>query len=282
MFACHSCIDSNQLLSDTHVDRAGLRRVFCDPLWNSIQAEALAEADHEPLLRPLLQQAVLDRDSVGDGLAMVLGQRLSNEAVDAPNLYEEFRSVIAGNAAITESARSDLLATRAKDLAVTNLLHPFLNFKGLLALQAYRIAHALWMCDRRTLAYYLQNRANEVFSVDIHPAAKIGAGVFIDHGTGVVIGETAVVGNDVTILHGVTLGGTGKESGDRHPKIGNDVLIGAGAQLLGSIHIGEGSRIGASSVVLKNVEAYSTVAGVPARVVRRRQPLTIPIRSKAQ
>jgi len=277
MFACHSCLEVHPT-STAHVDsnvdsnvesNARRPRVFCDAIWNTIQAEALVEAEREPLLRPLLERTVLQRDSIGDGLAMLLSQRLSDGPVESAQFYDEFRKVIAEDESIAASARCDLQATRSNDPAVTSLLHPFLYFKGILATQAYRIANAFWRTERRSLSYFLQSRVSEVFGVDIHPAAKIGSGVFIDHGTSVVIGETAVVGNNVTILHSVTLGGTGNEIGDRHPKVGHEVFIGAGAQLLGNIQIGDGSRIGASSVVLKDVDAYSTVAGVPARVVRR-------------
>jgi serine O-acetyltransferase len=284
MLACHSCVDMYQLPTDACIK--GCRdapRFSCDPLWDSIQSEARIEADREPFMRPLIEQAVLERKSIGDALAMVLSQRLCDSASDSSQLYKGFRELIAEDdliaedGAISQSARRDLSAVGEKDPAATSLLHPFMNFKGFLAVQSYRIAHLLWARHRRSLAHYIQGRASEVFGVDIHPAAKIGSGVFIDHGTGVVIGETAVVGDQVTILHGVTLGGTGKESGDRHPKVGDGVLIGASAQLLGNISIGEGSRIGASSVVLTSVEAYSTVAGIPARVVRRPQRPTIPI-----
>jgi serine O-acetyltransferase len=241
-----------------------------------MKAEARAEARREPLLRPLLEQAVLHRSSFGNGLAMLLSYKLSAQVLDTEKFSKELCRVIASNRSIAVSAKQDLTAVRAKDPATTSLLHPLLNFKGFLAVQAHRIAHALWNNDRRALAYHIQSRASEIFGVDIHPAAKIGSGVFIDHATGVVIGETAVVGDDVTILHGVTLGGTGKASGDRHPKVGRGVFIGANAQLLGNILIGEKSQIGASSVVLKDVESYSTVAGVPAQVVRHshRPPVT--------
>lgn len=287
MITCESCFDTKGCASATlheRPDARGVRntpRFFSDPLWDSIQAEGLVEADREPLLRPLLEQTVLHRNSFGDGLAMLLSLKLSARGLDSEKVYEELCDIVANDGSIAESARIDLRAIRLKDPAATSFLHPLLNFKGFLGLQAHRIAHALWMDGRRALAYHIQSRVSEVFGMDIHPAARIGTGVFIDHGTGVVIGETAVVGNDVTILHGVTLGGTGKESGDRHPKIGRDVFIGANAQLLGNIAVGKGSRIGASSVVLKSVEAYSTVAGVPARVVRREHRPTISTRDSA-
>ena len=282
MIACGSCFDMHRCVSDTLSDR---RRDFTrhpgDPLWDSIQSGAIVEANREPLLRPLIEQAVVHRSSFGEGLAMMLSQRLCDRVSDSSKFFETFHTVIAEDSTITKSAGNDLSAIRSNDPATTSLLHPFLNFKGFHALQAHRISHALWRRDRRSLAYHIQNRVSEVFGVDIHPAAVIGSGVFIDHATGVVIGETAVVGDNVTMLHGVTLGGTGKESGDRHPKVGRGVFIGANAQLLGNIIVGEDSRIGASSVVLKSVEANSTVAGVPARVVRREHRSAIPMTSLA-
>lgn len=163
-----------------------------------------------------------------------------------------------------------------QDPATDSWLHPLINFKGFLATESYRISHALWQQNRRSLALWVQGRASNAFGIDIHPAAKIDEGIFIDHATGVVIGETATVGDNVTILHGVTLGATGKTKGDRHPKVGRGVFIGAGAQLLGNIVIGDGAQIGAGSVVLGNVPADTTVAGVPARVVREPRA-TIPI-----
>ena len=276
MIACDSCFDTNGCALDSLLGRPDasrdryVTRFFDDSLWNSIRAEALIEVDREPLLRPQLERAVLHRNSFGEGLATVLSERLCKQALDLVKFDKELRDVIASDSAIIESARNDLKVIQANDPATTSLLHPLLNYKGFLAIQAHRIAHSLWTRDRRALAYHIQSRVSEVFGVDIHPAATIGSGVFIDHATGVVIGETAVVGDDVTMLHGVTLGGTGKERGDRHPKVGRGVYIGANAQLLGNIAIGEGSRIGASSVVLKSVEAYSTVAGVPAQVVRHK------------
>ncbi len=281
MIARDTCFDTNGCALASLIGRPDARRDrhftpdFGDPLWNSIRAEAMVEVDREPLLRPLLERAVLHRSSFGEGLATVLSERLCKQPLDLVKFDKELREVIANDSTIIDSARNDLKVIRAKDPATTSLLHPLLNFKGFLAIQAHRIAHSLWTRGRRALAYHIQSRVSEVFGVDIHPAATIGSGVFIDHATGVVIGETAVIGDDVTMLHGVTLGGTGKEGGDRHPKVGRGVYIGANAQLLGNIAIGEGSRIGASSVVLKNVEAYSTVAGVPAQIVRhQRRPTT--------
>lgn len=272
MIACDSCFDTNGCALESLLgQRSPIRYVtpfVGDPLWNSIRAEAFVAVDREPLMRPLLERAVLHRNSLGEALATVLSDKLCHRSLDSVKLSDELGDVIDNDGTITESARNDLKAIQMNDPATSSLLHPLLNFKGFLALQAHRIAYSLWTRDRRSLAYHIQSRVSEIFGVDIHPAAKIGSGIFLDHATGVVIGETAVVGDDVTILHGVTLGGTGKDSGDRHPKVGPGVYIGANAQLLGNISVGESSRIGASSVVLENVAAHSTVAGVPAQVVR--------------
>ena len=276
MFACRSCFDSASC-GQSEIKRLDKPRVYCDPLWNAIQAEALAASEAEPLLRPLIEESVLKRSSLEDGLSMLLSHKLAEPRVDAATQYQEFRRAFSRHDWIGESAKADLRAIRRNDPATESLLHPFMNYKGFLAIQTHRIAHALWREDRRTLAYHLQSRSSEVFGVDIHPAASLGQGIFIDHATGVVIGETATVGNNVTILHGVTLGGTGNENQDRHPKVRDGVFIGAGAQLLGNIEIGENARIGASSVVLRAVERDTTVAGIPAQVVRRSPRATIPM-----
>ena len=168
---------------------------------------------------------------------------------------------------LIEAAHADLRVTFERDPACKGYLQPFLFFKGFQALQTQRVAHWLWREGRETLAFHLQSRVSELFQLDIHPAAQMGQGLFIDHGTGIVIGETAVVGDEVSMLHGVTLGGTGAQRGDRHPKIGRGVLIGAGAKVLGDIEIGEYAKIASGSVVLRPVPAHCTAAGVPARLV---------------
>ena len=269
MFACSDCLDCG-LEAPSFLGSRWAPRLRDDPLWDSIRAEARVEADREPLLRHQLE-SLLEHRSFGDALGAVLGNRLADTAPGA--MIREFQSVIESEPAIESAARQDLTAIRERDPAVRSLLHPLLNFKGFLAVSSQRIAHALWQDGRSALSYHLQNRASERFGADIHPAAKIGAGVFLDHATGVVIGETATVGDNVTLLHGVTLGGTGKTSGDRHPKVGDEVFIGAGAQLLGNIRIGEGARIGAGSVVLNDVPPQATAVGVPAKLVNRSQPL---------
>ncbi len=237
-----------------------------DTLWPSLQREADATARREPLLAVMLDEVILKASDFGDALARLLARKLAGD-VPANSLYNLLAECLAADAEISRSAQKDILATLERDPAATSPLAPFLFFKGYRSLQTYRMAHQLWGAGRCDLALFLQSRASELFSVDIHPAARIGHGVMLDHATGIVIGETAVVGNDVSILHNVTLGGTGNETGDRHPKIGSDVMIGAGAKILGNITVGDGARIAAGSVVLHPVEAHMTVAGIPARVV---------------
>jgi serine O-acetyltransferase len=237
--------------------------------WRRLQAEARQTALAEPLLRPYLDATVLQHASMAPALARVLAPRLRCAHLPAPALCELFEQVLAAAPSIAEAAWRDLRAAVDRDPATDEMAHPFLNHKGFHALQAHRIAHWLWRNERRALARHLQSRASEVLAVDIHPAACLGAGLFIDHATGVVIGETSVVGEDVSILQGVTLGGTGKESGDPHPKVGAEVLLCAGVKVLGNIHIGRGAKVGAGSVVLKDVPPHTTVVGVPARIVGR-------------
>jgi serine O-acetyltransferase len=237
--------------------------------WRRLHIQALQMAEDEPILRPYLEAAVLSQPSLESALAELLAPKLCCAYLPMPTLRTLFIQVLSGSPSIVERAWRDLSATVDRDPATDDMTHPFLNHKGFHALQAYRIAHRLWCDDRRPLARYLQSRISEVFAVDIHPAAQLGAGLFIDHATGVVIGETTVVGDDVSILQNVTLGGTGKDLGDRHPKIESDVLLCAGAKVLGNIRIGRGAKVGAGSVVLKDVPEHTTVVGVPARVVGR-------------
>lgn len=241
-----------------------------DPVWNAIQAEALDAAEREPVMRPMLDRLILNHRTIGCALVHRLAGLLT-EAGDEPALLRRvFAEVVAVSPEIQQAIREDLLIIRLRDPATTSNLTPFLNFKGFQALQAARMAHALWQSDRKPLALYLQGRISTIFGVDIHPAASIGRGIFMDHASGVVIGETASVGNNVVILHDVTLGATGKDRGDRHPKVDDAVFIGAGAKILGNIRIGRGATIGAGSIVLNDVPPGATVAGIPARVVRTR------------
>jgi serine O-acetyltransferase len=236
-------------------------------LWAALGAEAARAAAREEMLRRLLDRTVMRVDGFAAALGALLAHKLAEPSLPAERLAELVRSAMAADATIGEAAAADLAAIRARDPAAESYLTPFLYYKGFHALQWHRIGHWLWRCGRRDLAYFLQSRGSEVFAVDIHPAVPVGSGVFIDHGTGLVVGETAVIGNDVSILHEVTLGGTGKERGDRHPKVRDGVLLCAGAKVLGNVEIGREAKVGAGSVVLSNVPPRATVAGVPARIV---------------
>ena len=242
----------------------------CDPVWNAIQAEALQQSQKEPLLHAWLERCVLRHARIEAALGHLLGEKLFSEVPEA--FQNVFQEAIADEPSIRDAILEDLQTIRRHDPATLSYLNPFLHFKGFLAVEAHRIAHWLWKQGRTMLAQHIQSHVSQRFGVDIHPAARLGQGVFIDHATGVVIGQTAVVGDGVVMLHGVTLGSNGKENGDRHPKVGAGVFIGAGAELLGNIRIGEGARIGAGSVVLSDVPAETTVVGVPARPVGRSRP----------
>ncbi len=239
----------------------------CDPVWEDIRRHAKEMQEEEPLIASLLQENVLGRSSFEAALSARIAAKLSVHEVKEASLRETFSQLLAEAPEIGEKARADIVAVFERDPACTSYVQPLLFFKGFMALQASRIAHSLWTNGRRPFAQFLQMRISEVFAVDIHPGARIGKGIMIDHATGVVVGETAVIEDDVSLLHSVTLGGTGKEGGDRHPKIGRGVLIGAGAKILGNIRIGDCSRVGAGSVVLADVPPCKTVAGVPARIV---------------
>jgi serine O-acetyltransferase len=238
-----------------------------DPVWTTIRAEAEAMARDEALVASLAHTVVLHHDSLEDALSFRMAQKLGHPDLPDMVLREVAAKAFAADPSIGAAARADIVAVRERDPACHRYIEPLLFFKGYQALVAQRVAHWLWRQGRRDLAQYLQMRMSEVFTVDIHPGARIGRGIMIDHAHGIVIGETAVVGDDVSMLHSVTLGGTGKEDGDRHPKIGDGVLIGAGAKILGNITVGARSRIAAGSVVLQPVPPCKTVAGVPARVV---------------
>ena len=247
-----------------------------ESIWLEIRVEAEQVAAREPVLVPRLQALVLDRPSLASAIAAVVARRLAAEDLPEPVLHSLFDSVMQGRPAIVQQAAADLAAVKDRDPACPNLLHVVLNLKGFQSLQAYRIAHALWQDGRETLAFALSNQASAALGVDIHPAARIGCGVMFDHATGIVIGETSVVEDHVSILQNVTLGGTGKEHGDRHPKIRSGVMIGAGAKILGNIEVGTMSKVAAGSVVLRPVPAHCTVAGVPARVVRHHRADSCP------
>lgn len=238
-----------------------------DGLWLKIQEEALHDSGKEPILSNYFYISILSHVSLESALASHLAMKLGNAHIASDTLKEILLSVFAEDHEVRRAIRDDLRAARDRDPACLDYAHCLLNFKGFLACQAHRVAHKLWSRGRTVMALLIQSRISEVFAVDIHPGARIGRGLLLDHATGIVIGETAVIADNVTILHNVTLGGTGKVSGDRHPKIGDRVFIGAGTMVLGNIRIGEGAKIGAGSVVLKDVPPHSTSVGNPARLV---------------
>lgn len=246
-----------------------LNQVTFDPdeIWQEIQREATEIETGEPVLAPFLRQVVGHSSSLPDVMSVVLADKLSGAYFDSPGLRDLLDRAFAEDPGIVKQMFRDLAAFRQRDPASPGYLGIALFYKGFHALSAYRVSHHLWNGDQRFLAAALQSSISEHLGVDIHPAARIGSGVMIDHATGVVIGETAVVEDDVSMLHTVTLGGTGKERGDRHPKVRRGVLIGAGAKILGNVEIGEGAKIGAGSVVLRHVPPHSTVVGVPAHLV---------------
>jgi serine O-acetyltransferase len=237
------------------------------PVWASLRNEAEAAGQKEAALASLLAAVILNHKSLDGALSYQLARKLGDQELRAMSIREIAEEAYASSPALVDMAEADLRAVFERDPACKGYLQPFLFFKGFLALQTQRVANWLWTEGRETLALYLQSRMSELFQVDIHPATRIGRGVFIDHGTGIVIGETAVIGDDVSMLQGVTLGGTGAERGDRHPKIGKGVLLGAGAKVLGNIEIGDYAKVASGSVVLKPVPAGCTAAGVPARLV---------------
>lgn len=237
------------------------------PVWAALRYEAQRQAVAEPALASLLNAVVLSHDDLAHALSFQLARKLGDQELRAMSAREIADEAFRADPGLIAAAEADLRAVFERDPACKSYLQPFLFFKGFIALQSHRLAHWLWRQDRQTLAFFLQSRVSELFQLDIHPAARIGSGVFIDHATGVVIGETAVVGDDVSLLHGVTLGGTGAAGIDRHPKIGRGVLLGAGAKVLGNITVGDYAKIAAGSVVLKPVPPHCTAAGVPARLV---------------
>jgi serine O-acetyltransferase len=238
----------------------------CDPVWDQILDEAKSSLIREPLLSSMVHSSILHHSNLEQALSYRVAFKLSTAEMPEQMLREISDEAMRDND-ISNSARSDLVAVTERDPACNRFVQPLLFFKGFQAIQAYRVGHWLWKSGRRDMAYYFQSRISEVFSLDIHPAAVIGCGIMIDHAHSIVIGETAVIGNNVSMLHSVTLGGTGKQDNDRHPKIGDGVLIGAGAKVLGNIKVGHCSRIAAGSVVLHDVPPNKTVAGVPAKIV---------------
>jgi len=238
-----------------------------DPVWTRIVQEAERAVIDEPLLGGLVHSSLLHHSSLERALSYRIALKLSSGEMSDQLLREIIDEAHAADPGLGAAARADIVAVYERDPACHRLMQPMLYFKGFQALQAYRVGHWLWQHGRRDMAYFFQARVSEVFNIDIHPGARIGKGIMMDHAHSIVIGETAVVGDNVSMLHSVTLGGTGKEEEDRHPKIGSGVLIGAGAHVLGNIKVGDCSRIAAGSVVLQDVPPKKTVAGVPAKVV---------------
>lgn len=236
-------------------------------LWKRIRHEAEMALASEPVLSRLFFDTVLNQPTLDQALAQRISSRLGNDAVPAGVIADAFHRAMEADHSIGYALRVDLAAVVERDPACVRFIEPLLYFKGFHAIQTHRLAHWLWKHQRRDFALYLQSRSSDVFQTDIHPAARIGKGVFLDHATGLVVGETAVIEDDVSILQDVTLGGTGKEAGDRHPKVRHGAMIGAGAKVLGNIEVGNCARIAAGSVVLQPVPANTTVAGVPARIV---------------
>jgi serine O-acetyltransferase len=243
-----------------------------DTLWVRLQGEAEAAYRAAPQLAPLFLDSILNQTSFEAAVIHRVATRLKNDVITLPVIVQAFHRALAAEPEISIAIRADITAVYERDPACERFIEPFLYFKGFHAIQAHRLTHWLWSRGERDFSLYLQSRSSEVFQTDIHPAARFGQGIFLDHATGLVVGETAVLGDNVSMLQDVTLGGTGKDAGDRHPKIGNGVLIGAGAKVLGNLVVGEYARIAAGSVVLHPVPAHATVAGVPARVIRIETP----------
>ncbi len=238
-----------------------------DLVWQNIQEEAHRIAKSEHRLASLMEDIFISRKSIACSVAARLSRKLAREDMTRDELLPLLQEILIEHPELVSSMASDLIAIDERDPACHSLTQPLLYYKGFLALATYRLGHQMWKNDRHDLAYYFQSLASEVFGVDIHPAARLGCGIFFDHATSVVIGETSIVEDNVSILHEVTLGGTGKTSGNRHPIVRSGVMIGAGSKILGRVEIGKGSKIGAGSVVLDDVAPHKTVAGVPAVVV---------------
>ncbi len=238
-----------------------------DPMWQQLRKESEAAMAGEPALTGFIFSTVMTHAKLEDAICHRIAQRLGHPDLDASVIVQTFSGVIASQPGVMEAIRSDLAAVLDRDPACTRYLEPLLYFKGFHALVTHRFAHELWRQGRHDFALYLQSQSSKIFATDIHPAARFGRGIMLDHATGFVVGETAMVGDNCSFLHAVTLGGSGKETGDRHPKIGASVMIGAGAKVLGNIHVGNCARIAAGSVVLQDVPPLTTVAGVPARVI---------------
>jgi serine O-acetyltransferase len=246
---------------------ANERLLAVDPIWVRVREETLVAAEREPVLSGFLYSTILNHSSLEEAVIHRIAQRLDHPDVPAVLIAQAFEGLLGEASLWSGTLRNDIQAVFDRDPACERYIEPLLYFKGFHAIQTHRLAHWLWNEGRRDFALYLQARSSAVFQTDIHPASKMGRGIFLDHATGLVVGFTAVIGDNVSILQDVTLGGNGKEFGDRHPKIGDGVLIGAGAKILGNIKVGKCSKIAAGSVVLKEVPAHVTVAGIPGRIV---------------
>ncbi len=256
-------------IAGPRVTRLGTERWHdvVDPVWARLRNEAEEAAEREPLLAGFFTSAILGQPSLEAVIGERIAARLGDTDLPGSAIRAAWLDAVARDKDIPQALRADVMAVVDRDPAADRTLEPVLYFKGFHAIQAHRLAHSLWNNGHKDFALYLQSRASSVFAVDIHPQVPMGRGVFFDHATGIVVGATAVIEDDVSILQGVTLGGTGKESGDRHPKIRRGVLIGAGAKVLGNIEVGRCARVAAGSVVLKPVPRNTTVAGIPAKVV---------------
>jgi serine O-acetyltransferase len=238
-----------------------------DPVWARIRDEADAVVRNEPEIGTFIFSSILHHDTLETAVIHRVAERLDHADVSAELIRQAYTDALEAEPKIGEAFRADIVAVFDRDPATDRFIEPVLYYKGFHAIQTHRLAHWLWSQGRKDFAYYLQSRSSAVFQCDIHPAAKVGRGIFLDHATGLVVGETARIGDNVSMLHDVTLGGTGKDHGDRHPKIADGVLIGAGAKIIGNIEIGHCSRVAAGSVVLKAVPHNVTVAGIPAKIV---------------
>ena len=258
---------SNTRVKEFNICHGRLGSEELEAIWAEVQEAAAGIIKAEPQLKLLLTDVVMSRETMAHGLAARLARKLAREDMQRNELEPLLLEILTKNNALVRSAARDMQAIVDRDPACQSALEPLLFYKGFLAVTAYRVAHHLWLSDRKALALYFQSISSEIFAVDIHPAAQIGCGILLDHATSLVIGETSIVEDDVSILHEVTLGGTGKAVGDRHPIVRSGVLIGAGSKILGRVTIGECAKIGAGSVVLDDVSPHTTVAGVPAVIM---------------
>ncbi|QCI20214.1 serine O-acetyltransferase [Buchnera aphidicola (Brachycaudus cardui)] len=237
-------------------------------IWNKIVRQASFLLNEEPILSDFYTNSILQHNNLIDSLSYILANKLSTSMLSAKKMQSIFHDIYSNNSSMSNIVVKDIKTILKKDPVVKDYLTPLLYFKGFHALEAYRLSHHLWNLKQTSFSIYLQSRVSTVFAVDIHPAARIGSGVMLDHATGIVIGEGVIIEDDVSIFHSVTLGSTGKNNSEnRHPTIRKGVIIGAGAKILGNIEVGSGAKIGAGSIVLKNVPSYVTVVGVPAKII---------------